>query len=111
MSTNSTKKWRYIPFGKYSGPENMAIDETLLNSVIAGKSLNTIRFYQWIPTTASIGMHQSFSAEIDENAAKSQKIDVVRRISGGGAVLHESLGEITYAVICRLEDLPKIEKT
>ncbi|QEE16230.2 biotin/lipoate A/B protein ligase family protein [Promethearchaeum syntrophicum] len=110
MSINSKKQWRYIPFGKFSGPKNMAIDETLLNSVIAGKSLNTIRFYQWIPTTASIGMHQSYSAEIDENAAKSQNIDIVRRISGGGAVLHESLGEITYAVICRLEDLPKIEK-
>ena len=110
MSSNSKKKWRYIPFGKYSGPKNMAIDESLLNSVINGKSPNIIRFYQWNPSTASIGMHQSFSAEIDENAIKSQNIDVVRRISGGGAVLHESLGEITYAVICRLEDLPKIEK-
>ena len=111
MASNSKTKWRYIPFGIYSGPKNMAIDETLLNSVINGNSPNTIRFYQWIPSTASIGMHQSYSAEIDENAAKSQKVDVVRRISGGGAVLHESLGEITYAVICRLEDLPKIEKT
>ena len=111
MSSNSKTKWRYIPFGTYSGSKNMAIDETLLNSVINGNSLNTIRFYQWSPTTASIGKHQSFSAEIDENAVKSQNVDVVRRISGGGAVLHEALGEITYAVICRLEDLPKIEKT
>ena len=111
ISKISKKNWRYIPFDKYSGPKNMAIDETLLNSVINGNSLNTIRFYQWTPTTASIGMHQSFSAEINANAAKSQNIDVVRRISGGGAVLHESLGEITYAVICRLEDLPKIEET
>ena len=89
----------------------MAIDETLLNSVINGNSPNTIRFYQWNPTTASIGKHQSFSAEIDEKATKSHKVDIVRRISGGGAVLHEALGEITYAVICHLEDLPKIEKT
>ena len=111
MLKNSKNKWRYIPFGKYSGPKNMAIDETLLNSVIDGKFQNTIRFYQWNPSTASIGMHQSLSAEIDENAIKSQNVDVVRRISGGGAVLHESLGEITYAVICRLEDLPKIENT
>jgi len=111
MASNSKTKWRYIPFGTYSGPKNMAIDETLLNSVINGNSPNTIRFYQWNPTTASIGKHQSFSAEIDEKATKSHKIDMVRRISGGGAVLHEALGEITYAVICRLEDLPKIEKT
>lgn len=89
----------------------MAIDETLLNSVINGNSSNIIRFYQWSPTTASIGKHQSFSAEIDEKTTKSQKVDMVRRISGGGAVLHEAIGEITYAVICRLEDLPKIDKT
>ena len=95
MSSNSKTKWRYIPFGTYSGPKNMAIDETLLNSVINGNSPNTIRFYQWNPTTASIGKHQSFSAEIDEKATKSQKVDMVRRISGGGAVLHEALGEIT----------------
>ncbi|MHA1476507.1 MAG: lipoate--protein ligase family protein [Promethearchaeota archaeon] len=111
MASNSKTKWRYIPFGTYSGSKNMAIDEALLNSVINGNSQNTIRFYQWNPTTASIGKHQSFSAEIDEKATKSQKVDIVRRISGGGAVLHEALGEITYAVICRLEDLPKIEKT
>ncbi len=89
----------------------MAIDETLLNAVINGNSPNVIRFYQWNPSTASIGKHQSFSAEIDEDGAKSHNVDIVRRISGGGAVLHESLGEITYAVICRLEDLPKIKKT
>ncbi len=111
MASNSKTKWRYIPFGTYSGSKNMAIDETLLNSVINGNSPNTIRFYQWSPTTASIGKHQSFSAEIDEKATRSQKVDMVRRISGGGAVLHEALGEITYAVICRLEDLPKIEET
>ncbi len=111
MASNSKKKWRYVPFGTYSGSKNMAIDETLLNSVINGNSPNIIRFYQWNPTTASIGKHQSFYQEIDEKETKSQKIDTVRRISGGGAVLHEALGEITYAVICRLEDLPIIKKT
>jgi len=108
---NIKKKWRYIPFGIYTGPKNMAIDEAILNEVIEGNSLNTIRFYQWNPSTASIGMHQSFSAEINEEEAKIQNIDMVRRISGGGAVLHESTGEITYSIICRLEDLPIIKKT
>jgi len=99
-------KWRYIPFGTYSGAENMAIDETLLEAVIAGESANVIRFYRWQPTTATIGLHQSLSAEIDFHAAKESGVEVVRRITGGGAVLHDTLGEITYAVICRIKDIP-----
>ena len=98
--------WRYIPFGTYSGAENMAIDETLLEAVIAEESANVIRFYRWQPTTATIGLHQSLSAEIDFRAAKESRVEVVRRITGGGAVLHDARGEITYAVICHIKDIP-----
>ena len=84
----------------------MAIDEALLEAVIAGESANVIRFYRWQPTTATIGLHQSLSAEIDLLAAKEGGVEVVRRITGGGAVLHDAQGEITYAVICRIKDIP-----
>ncbi|MHA1601417.1 MAG: lipoate--protein ligase family protein [Promethearchaeota archaeon] len=103
--------WRYIPFGTYSGPENMAIDEYFLNEVIKGNSPNVLRFYKWNPTTASIGKNQSLNSEIDLESAKKHGIDVVRRISGGGAVLHDAIGEITYAVVCRLSDIPKLKNS
>jgi len=85
----------------------MAIDEMLLKQVIEHKSPNTLRFYQWEKTTASIGQHQSLAAEINTKFAKKYDIDIVRRISGGGAVLHDATKEITYAIICRLDDIPK----
>jgi lipoate-protein ligase A len=89
----------------------MAIDETLLNQVISGQSPNIIRFYKWNRTTASIGNHQSLSAEIDFDFAENNNIDVVRRISGGGAVLHDCQNEITYAIICKIKDIPPNTKT
>jgi lipoate-protein ligase A len=101
------QNWRYIPFQTNSGPINMAIDEYFAQENGKGKSLNILRFYKWNPTTATIGRHQSLNAEVDLQYAKDNGIDVVRRISGGGAVLHEALGEITYAVICKISDLPK----
>ncbi len=99
-------QWRYIPYNTSTGPENMAIDEMLLEQVIAQKSPNILRFYRWNPTTATIGAHQSLNAEIDMEFAQSEGIDVVRRITGGGAVLHDAINEITYSIICRLSDIP-----
>ena len=98
--------WRYIPFGTFTGAKNMAIDETLLNEVGDNQIPNVLRFYKWSPSTASIGQHQSLSAEIDVEATQQLGVDVVRRISGGGAVFHDFSGEITYAVIFHNSDLP-----
>ncbi|MHA1777672.1 MAG: lipoate--protein ligase family protein [Promethearchaeota archaeon] len=100
-------KWRLIPFSTADGYRNMAIDEILLEEVIQGKSPNTLRFYKWEPTTATIGKHQSLSAEIDMDFANSNGVQVVRRITGGGAVLHDSDKEITYSIIVRLSDIPQ----
>lgn len=104
---SNPKRWRYIPFNTYSGYENMAIDETLLDQVINNRSPNILRFYQWNPSTATIGAHQSLHAEIDMEFAEKNQIQVVRRISGGGAVLHQSKIEITYAIICHLSQIPQ----
>ena len=45
--------WRLLLTGFHSAAENMAIDEAILEAVIAGKSLPTIRFYAWNPSTVS----------------------------------------------------------
>ncbi|WP_457917590.1 lipoate--protein ligase family protein [Candidatus Lokiarchaeum ossiferum] len=105
------KKWRYIPFETNNGPKNMAIDEMLLERVIKGESPNLLRFYKWNPSTATIGLHQSLNAEINLNSAKQNNVDIVRRITGGGAVLHDSTGEITYSVICKLKDIPELKNS
>ena len=68
--------WRYIPFGTFTGAKNMAIDETLLNEVGDNQIPNVLRFYKWSPSTASIGQHQSLSAEIDVEATQQLGVDV-----------------------------------
>jgi lipoate-protein ligase A len=103
--------WRFIPLETRNGFWNMALDEALLNSIVERKSPNTLRFYKWNPSTASIGRNQSLTAEIDMDFAKKEGFGVVRRITGGGAVFHDSQGEITYSIICSikfLEDLKAV---
>lgn len=75
---------------------NMAIDEALTETVAAGGQ-PTMRFYQWNPSAVSIGYFQSLSQEVNEEACKG--VSIVRRRTGGGAVYHDMLGEITYSVI------------
>ena len=98
--------WRLLPFQTYDGYTNMAIDEVLLNRVISNQTPNILRFYQWDPTTATIGKNQSLSAEIDTDFARDHNVQVVRRITGGGAVLHSHQQEITYSVIAQTTAIP-----
>jgi len=85
---------------------SMAIDEALLKLNSEGKSLNTVRFWRWLPSTVSIGCFQSAELEVDFDAARRYGVDVVRRITGGGAVFHDHGGELTYSVVCGQECMP-----
>ncbi len=85
---------------------SMAIDEVLLKLNAEGKSPNTIRFWRWLPSTVSIGCFQSVEREVDLEVAKRYGVDVVRRITGGGAVFHDHGGELTYSVVCKQGDVP-----
>lgn len=78
-----------------SGAANMAVDQALALACAAGESLPTLRFYRWQPPTVSLGRHQPL-AEIDLAAAAVYGYDVVRRSTGGRAILH--IDELTYAV-------------
>jgi lipoate-protein ligase A len=79
---------------------NMGLDEALLESVSAGGP-PVLRFYGWNPPAVSIGYFQGLTEEVDLEAAERFGFDVVRRISGGGAVLHRS--ELTYSIIMGLD--------
>jgi lipoate-protein ligase A len=76
-----------------SGPMNMAIDETLLESA-ANDSVATLRLYQWSEPTLSLGYFQA--AADRETHQPSLACPLVRRASGGGAILHDR--ELTYSV-------------
>ncbi|MFX0026024.1 MAG: biotin/lipoate A/B protein ligase family protein [Candidatus Hermodarchaeota archaeon] len=101
------EKWRFIPLQTRNGYWNMALDEAILNSVINKKSHYTIRFYKWKPSTVSIGLNQSLSTEVNLNVAKENGFNIVRRITGGGAVFHDEFGEITYSIVCSLNFLER----
>ena len=97
--------WRLLPLETNNGFMNMAVDEAILNARVAGQVPNTLRFYRWKPSTVSIGKNQNPDSEVYLNACKQLGVDVVRRISGGGAVYHDFEGEITYSVTAQTETL------
>ncbi len=90
---------RLIDLEVHSAFENMAIDEAIMLSMKEGKVSPTLRFYRWKPTAVSIGTFQGMNDEVDVDFCKSNNIDVIRRITGGGAVYHDYDGEITYSII------------
>ena len=92
--------WRLLVGFDRPGPLNMAIDEALLESVIAGGA-PVVRFYTWRPATLSLGTNQALG-EIDRAECEARGFDVVRRLTGGRAVLHQH--ELTYSVIAREND-------
>lgn len=101
------RRWRFIHSGALSPAENMAIDEAIMLVHSEGKTLPTLRFYEWSPATLSIGYFQKAEDEVDLEAIEREKVGFVRRPTGGRAVLHDQ--ELTYSMIVseRYEGLPK----
>ena len=66
----------------------------------AEDSVPVLRLYGWKPSAVSIGYFQSLEEEVDVKKCKKAGIDVVRRLTGGGAVLHEH--ELTYSFITKV---------
>lgn len=96
MISSRLRTLRLIPYEKFDAATNMAIDETLLELHLAGKTPATLRFYGWQPAAVSFGYSQKVS---DSTIKKVQEAgyQVVRRPTGGRAVLHE--GELTYCFV------------
>jgi lipoyl(octanoyl) transferase len=79
-----------------SGARNMAVDHALLEAVQAG-GRPVLRLYCWQPACLSLGRNQRALGVYDPAAAAARGIDIVRRPTGGLAVLHDS--EVTYCVL------------
>lgn len=89
-------QWRLLRHLAARGAYNMAVDAAILENVVEGKSPPTLRFYDWDPACLSLGFAQNF-ADVDEDLRAARGWDVVRRPTGGRAILHTD--ELTYSVI------------
>ena len=93
MNTKHTIRVIHDP--ALDGPTNMARDEALLSRVGRGASVPTLRLYQWDPPTVSLGYFQKY-AEYECLGPPAGGLPVVRRQTGGGAILHDL--ELTYSL-------------
>jgi len=95
-------EWRLIKDSYHTGFLNMAIDEAIMIAHREGLVPPTIRFYQWSPPAVSLGYFQDLKKEINIKVCQDLGIDMVRRPTGGKAVLHDQ--ELTYSFIIKEND-------
>ncbi len=88
--------WRLLITPPAHGAWNMAVDESILEHIGRDESPPTLRLYAWTPACLSLGHAQPFS-DVDMNRLKQHGWEVVRRATGGRAILHTD--ELTYSVI------------
>ncbi len=92
-------KWSFVNSGANTGKFNMDFDLWLAQNFDSQKAL--LRFYSWNPYCISLGANQSFD-DVNIEKVKADKIDVVKRPTGGRAILHSE--ELTYSVIYPIDD-------
>ena len=91
-------EWELISSTSQSAHMHMALDEVLLDRVIAGERKPAVRFWSWIEPALVIGSHQSVMNEIDLVNARRLDFTVTRRMSGGGTMICEPGRTITYSM-------------
>lgn len=96
-----TAAWRLLLTPPSNGAWNMAVDESILEHVHRGECLPTLRLYAWDPPCLSLGHAQSFS-DVDMERVQARGWEVVRRLTGGRAILHTD--ELTYSVTGSAEE-------
>jgi lipoyl(octanoyl) transferase len=89
------QEWRLIEDESKDGEVNMAIDKAMLTSCELGMSPPTLRLYSWARPTLSVGYAQDFNKEINVGRCRQLGIQIVRRPTGGRALLHYH--EVTYS--------------
>lgn len=89
-------RWRLLRHAPASGARNMAVDEAILEMARKGGAMSTLRLYDWQPACLSLGVAQPIE-DVDFDGLRANDWDVVRRPTGGRAILHTD--ELTYSVI------------
>ncbi len=90
--------WQLIHAGPREPVLHVALDQVLTDAVAAGRRAPTLRFWEWEAPCVVIGRFQSLANEVDPEGAHRHGIDVVRRITGGGAMFMEAGNCITYSI-------------
>jgi lipoate-protein ligase A len=96
---NEREAWRLVVDGDLAGAHNMARDVAALDAVSAAQAPPTVRLYGWDPPCLTLGRHQGIEAA-DLDFCRREGVDVVRRPTGGRALLHHL--ELTYSVVAPL---------
>ena len=96
------KNCRLIEQGAAGAAVNMAVDEAVATACREGESPLTLRLYEWSPAALSIGYFQDTHQEVDLDRCKALGRTLVRRVTGGQAVLHDE--ELTYSLSARTDD-------
>lgn len=99
MSTS----WRIIDTGALDPVANMAFDEAILQGYEHHSSPPTLRIYGWKEPALSLGYSQDPARELDMELCRKRAMPFVRRITGGGIILHGN--ELTYSLVCSKADL------
>jgi lipoate-protein ligase A len=94
--------WRLVHAEPQSPSLHMALDDVLVHEVGAGLRPPTLRIWEWASSAVVIGRFQSLRNEVDMEAAQRHGVEVVRRISGGGAMFIEPGNTITYSIYAPL---------
>jgi lipoate-protein ligase A len=96
--------WRLIRSGADDGATNMATDEAIVHAVASGSVPATLRLYAWAPPCLSLGRGQPVG-DVNREAVKAAGYDLVRRPTGGRAILH--VDELTYSLVVP-QDEPRV---
>jgi len=107
MPATKERPFRFVYTGNGDSSTNMAMDESVMIGLRKGTSTPILRIYKWDPPTISIGYFQRIS-DIDLDKCHNNGIGVVRRLTGGRAVLHHE--ELTYSILLTEKDFTPFKK-
>lgn len=96
--------WRWIEYGIYRARHNMAVDGALLEDCGRGRIPPSVRLYGWSEPAITVGYSQRYESELDVERCRAEGIDIVRRPTGGRALLHHR--ELSYAVVAPVSLAP-----
>lgn len=96
-------EWQLVHGEAYPPVLQMALDQVLTEEVGAGRRKPTLRFWEWNEPGVVIGSFQSVRNEVDMDNAHKYGFQVVRRISGGGAMFMEAGSVVTYSIYAPTE--------
>jgi lipoate-protein ligase A len=105
--------WRVLDYSSEDPAMNLAIDEAILRCLLEDRSPDTLRLWR-NPPSVIIGCFQNPDSDVDMEACKDLGVNVLRRVSGGGAVYHD-WGNLNYSVIIHKSslkaDIEDVEKS